>query len=207
MQDGIDYVVENTNNKRNTVLNYFYKYAIYRQLSELNEDSTISGDLDDRFSLLEVSLGTTGSTAIGKYLGLKSYNKLDPENYENIIEEDYFKKARNLIKWLFNGDKSLITDSRKINSHLKPILAIRESCEALESGATLDDAFLLTEPYEKIIEKACSSIHKDLARIDKYWTDISPGRADDLKEKYIFNVVDMVKSVNKTLRIYQDESS
>ena len=199
VNDAINKFVQETNNKKNDVLNHFYKYCIYKHMNRLiDEKLKIKPNIDNKFSLLEVAFGKSGTTSIAKYVGIESYNRLDPENYENIISEEKEKQTINLIKWIFSENPP-IQESRQINKYLRPILSSPVSTEAFEQGEDKDDALLLSDSYDNIIKKSCNNIHKSLTHIQQNWEKTQTDSREELKKLYRVNVVEKVDKTNKTV--------
>ncbi len=194
--DAIDAFVEETNNKSTDVLNHFYKYCIYKDMERIiDANPRIEASLDNKFSLLEVALGKTGRTSVANYIGISSYARLDPENYENIIPEDKENELRNIIIWVFSLNPP-IKESRQINEYLKPILKNPISTKAFEDGEDKDSALLLSDTYDNIIRNSCSNIHKSLTHIQQNWANTQPDNRLDLLTLYKANVVERVESTN-----------
>ncbi len=197
----IDTFVEQTNNKRVDVINHFYKYCIYENIKRIIEDDiSIKTNIEDKFSLLEVAFGKTGTTSIAKYIGIDSYSRLDPEDYENIIPYDKENEVKNLIRWVFT-ENSIIKESRQINEYLKPILRNETSTKALEQGEDKETALLLSDSFDNIIKKSCTAVHKSLTHIQQNWSSTKPESREALKEFYIANVKEKVKKTDISLDI------
>ena len=201
VKDAINKFVEETNNKKADVLNLFYKYCLYEYMQGLIEkDSSLDSIIDSKFSLLEVALGKSGTTSVAKYIGIPSYTRLDPEDYENIIPEDKKPELKNLVKWVFSENPP-IKESREINKYLKPILKNPVSTKAFEDGEDKDAALLLSDSFDNIIKKSCTSIHKALTHIQQNWANTQPENRDDLENLYKANVIEKVKKTNKVLDV------
>ncbi|MFL0063477.1 ParB N-terminal domain-containing protein, partial [Tenacibaculum maritimum] len=202
--EAINKFVEETNNKEREVLNHFYKYCIFIYLQRLiDEDSSLydsNGVIETKFSLLEVALGKTGRTDVAKYLGINSYKKLDPEDYEDIIPEENEFQAKNIIKWVFSKSPR-IKESREINKYLKPILRNPVSTKAFEDGEDKDSALLLSDSYDNIIKNSCSSIHNSLTHIQQNWSKTKTENREELKEIYKANVLEKVDRTNNSIDI------
>lgn len=200
----INKFVDETNNTKTDVLNHFYKYCIFNYMQRLiGEDSSLSqaqGVIENKFSLLEVALGKTGRTSVAKYIGIESYNKLDPEDYQDIIPEDKEYETKNLIKWVFTISPP-IRESRELNKYLKPILKSPVSTKAFESGEDKESALLLSDTYDNIIKNSSTSIHKSLTHIQQNWANTQPENRDELKSIYQANVIEKVEKTNNTLDI------
>ena len=201
VQESIDTFIKETSNKRNDVISHFYKYSIYKYMQELiDEDSSLNANIDSKFSLLDVAFGKGGTTSIAKYIGIDSFRQLDPEDHENIISDDFEKQTKNFIRWVF-ADNAPIAESREINSYLKPILANEASRIAFENGEDKDSALLLSDSYDDIIRKSCTSVHKSLTNIQNNWAKIKIDSEDELLKEYESRVVDKVAKVNNTVGI------
>jgi len=199
--EAIDKFIAETNNKKADVYNHFYKFCIYNYMQKLIEVEKIPNtSLDNKFSLLEVAFGKSGRSSVANYIGIESYSRLDPEDYENIIPEDKDEKTKNLIKWVFSENPP-IKESREINSHLKHILAKPTSTLAFEQGEDKDAALLLSDSYDNIIEKSCSTVHKSLTHIQQNWSKTQPDNREYLRKFYQANVIDKVENTNKTVDI------
>lgn len=197
----IDKFIAETNNKKADVYNHFYKYCIYNYMLRLiDDDKILNTSLDNKFSLLEVAFGKSGRTSVAKYIGIESYSRLDPEDYENIIPEEKNEQTKNLIKWVFSENPP-IKESREINSHLKHILAKPTSTLAFEQGEDKDAALLLSDSYDNIIEKSCSNVHKSLTHIQQNWSKTQPENREELRRFYKANVLEKVENTNKTVDI------
>lgn len=204
IKESMDKFVETTNAKptegKRKAYNFFYKYCIYQSMQRLiDEDKTLKdASLDHKFSLLEVAMGKTGTTAVANYIGINSYRSLDPEEYENIIPEEKEPQAKNIIRWVFSKNP-VIQESREINKYLKPILENSESTKAFERGEDKDTALLLSGTYDNIVENSCRTIHKSLTNIENYWTKTNRHNRENLKDSYKDLVVDKVEKTNKTV--------
>lgn len=193
--------VDETNNGKSDVLNHFYKYCIFQSMQRIIEkDSSLQAAIENKFSLLEVALGKSGRTSVAKYIGIDSYSKLDPEDYENIIPEDKEEQTKNFIKWVFVANPP-IKESRELNKYLKPILSSEVSTKAFEKGEDKDAALLLSDTYDNIIKNSCSSIHRSLTHIQQNWGNTQPDNREDLKKLYKANVIEKVEMTNKTVDI------
>ncbi len=201
VQESIDLFIKETSNKENDVLSHFYKYSIYKYMQGLIEmDSSLNAIIDNKFSFLDVAFGKTGKTSIAKYIGIDSYKRLDPEDYEDIIDEDHEKQTKNFIRWVFSTNPP-IAESREINKYLKPILKNETSRIAFEKGEDKDSALLLSDTYDNIIRKSCKSVHKSLTDIKTNWVNISPDSKDELLKEYQLRVVEKVNQVNDTVGV------
>lgn len=204
IKESMDKFVKMTNAKpaagNRKVRNFFYKYCIYQSMQRLiDEDKTLKdASLDHKFSLLEVAMNMTGTTAVANYIGIESYSSLDPEEYENIIPEENEPQAKNIIRWVFSKNPA-IKESREINKYLKPILKNPESTKAFEQGEDKDTALLLSDTYDNIVESYCRTIHKSLTKIENYWTYTTIDNRENLKKSYKVHVVNKVENTNKTL--------
>lgn len=199
--DAIEKFIAETNNKKTDVYNHFYKYCIYNYMQRLIEDDKIlNTSLDSKFSLLEVAFGKSGRTSVAIYIGIDSYSRLNPEDYENIISEDKDEQTKNLIKWVFTKAPP-IQESREINKYLKPILSNPVSTAAFEQGEDKDASLLLSVSYDNIIENSCTSIHKSLTYIQQNWSKTEPDNREDLRKVYQANVKDKVENTNKTVDV------
>jgi len=193
--------VDETNNRKADVLNHFYKYCIFKSMQRLiEEDNSLQAVIENKFSLLEVALGKSGRTSVANYIGIDSYSRLDPEDYENIIPEDKEDQTKNLIKWVFTANPP-IKESRELNEYLKPILKNSVSTRAFEQGEDKDAALLLSDSYDNIIKNSCSSIHKSLTHVQQNWDKTQPDNREDLKKLYKANVIDKVENTNNTVDI------
>ncbi len=193
--------VDETNNSNADVLNHFYKYCIFQSMQKLiEEDNSLQAVIENKFSLLEVALGKSGRTSVAKYIGIDSYNRLDPEDYENIIPEDKEYQTKNFIKWVFTANPP-IKESRELNKYLKPILNSEVSTRAFEQGEDKDAALLLSDSYDNIIKNSCNSIHKSLTHIQQNWGNTQPDNREELRKVYKANVIDKVENTNKTVDI------
>lgn len=205
VKNAIEEYIRETSTKKNDVLSHFYKYAIYCNMIEIGEeDSSLKVDFENKFSYLEVAFGKTGNTSISKYIGLNSYRKLDPEDYERIIPEAYEPKTKNLIKWAFTKNAP-ISESRQINSHLKKILAAPASTEAFENGEDKDAALLLSTTYKEIVTTSCQTIFKNLNNIINNWDKIDSELWEDLRKEYKFKVLKKVTQTTNTIGATNDE--
>ncbi|MCK0144034.1 hypothetical protein MWU78_00040 [Arenibacter sp. F26102] len=194
--DAISAFVDETNNKRSDVLNHFYKYCIYKDMQEIIEaDPRIEASIDNKFSLLEVALGKTGRGPVADYIGISSYARLDPEDYENIIPENKENEIKNIIIWVFSVNPP-IKESREINKYLKPILSSITSTKAFESGEDKDTALLLSDSYDNIVRNSSSAVHKSLTHIQQNWSKTQSDNREDLLRIYKANVIDKVESTN-----------
>lgn len=194
--EAISKFVENTSNTKTEVTNHFYKYCIFQSMDKIIKEKKLDSTLERKFSLLEVAFGKTGRTPIAKYIGIESYNRLDPENYEDIISDDYQRNLTNLIKWVFTKEAP-IQESRQINQYLKPILSKEESTKAFEQGEDKESALLLSDSYDDLIKKSCQNIHKALSHIQQNWSKTNPDSRQELLELYKLNVVEKIKKTNK----------
>ncbi len=197
----IDKFVEETNNKKSDVLSHFYKYCIYQYMQKLIEDDrSIRASIDNKFSLLEVALGKSGRTSIAKYIGIESYSRLNPEDYESIIPESKEKETIRLINWVFSENPP-IKESRQINEYLKPILKNPVSTKAFEEGEDKEAALLLSDSFDNIIRKSCNSIHKSLTHIQQNWDKTQPESREELRGIYKANVLDKIEKTNKAVDV------
>ncbi len=200
IKESMDQFTQATSNNPLKVRNFFYKYCIYQYMQRLiEEDRSLRGaSLDNKFSLLEVAMTSYGKSSIAKYIGINGYNRLDPEDYEDIIPEDNKPQTKNIIKWVFSQNPP-IRESREINTYLKPILKNSESTKAFEDGEDKDAALLLSDTYDNIVKESCSKVHKSLTHIQEYWSKTKPDNREDLKKEYKTNVLEKVKRTNKTV--------
>lgn len=205
VKEAIDSYIKETSTKKTDVLSHFYKYAIFNNLSDIvEEDGNLKADFDNKFSYLEVAFGKTGGTSVAKYIGLDRYNKLDAENYDRIIPEEFEPKAKNLIKWVFT-ENAPIQESRQINSYLKKILAAPASTEAFENGLDKEEALLLSATYQEIVTTACQAVFRNLNNIDKNWEKINSDLWEELRKEYKNKVLAKVIQTSKTLGVSDND--
>lgn len=201
---------ENTNIREKEVLHKYYQYALYKEFDNIIRDKQKNPDdysLIDKFSLLEVSLGQTGGTSIGRYLSItpssrNPYKTLAEDNiYEDIIREENYDKAMHFLNWVFKTKEPTISESREINSYLKPILRSPVATEAFESGAAKEDALLLAKPPQEICVDSCVRINKELVSIEKHYSKINPDKQEDIKKRFKTSVLEKADIVKRSMNI------
>ncbi|MCT4599463.1 MAG: ParB N-terminal domain-containing protein [Marinifilaceae bacterium] len=184
-----------TSNKNIEVLNHFYRYSLYLNMVDIIGKDKNKYSLENKFSLLELALGKRGSSSVAKYLGIDSYSKLNPENYDNIIDDDHIDKAKNIINWIFKRENPVIRESREITQYLKPILKKQNAIEALENGMSKDDALLLAHPAEDVVYESINRIKDLLINIKNAWKDIKVNEEDNLKNRFKYSVIDKINKI------------
>ncbi|MGB7062129.1 MAG: hypothetical protein WBF13_07225, partial [Candidatus Zixiibacteriota bacterium] len=106
------------------------QYIFYKVFEQARDDINFNtDDIINRFSLITVALG---SPSIRNFIGVPSYK--DAKFNKPLVPNKKLKNFEALLTWIYGRGKEnppILTDSRKITSHLAPILADREATEYL----------------------------------------------------------------------------
>lgn len=153
--------------------NYIY-YKVFLTIENDVIDYS-SREIKERFSLIQVSLAG-GNTTIAKYIGVKPFRNIDLDGDDEIIEAKFIDNLKDVTEWIFGKDEkgrgSLISDSRNINTFLKPILGNDEATKHLKDFDDIEGALALTGGEEKLVvgnvKRANNSLERIIAKIPKY---------------------------------------
>lgn len=153
--------------------NYIY-YKVFLTIENDVIDYS-SREIKERFSLIQVSLAG-GNTTIAKYIGVKPFRNINLDSDDEIIEAKFIDNLKDVTEWIFGKDEkgrgSLISDSRNINTFLKPILGNDEATKHLKDFDDIEGALALTGGEEKLVvgnvKRANNSLERIIAKIPKY---------------------------------------
>ena len=127
--------------------------------------------ITNRFSLITVAIN---SPSIREFIGVPSYKeaKLD----KPLVPKNKMQNLETLLTWIFgNGKEPILTDSRRITSHLAPILADKDSTRYLLDFNNLEEAYERSggekEFVKKKIKNAIRAIGNALQAAYKYKSD------------------------------------
>lgn len=153
--------------------NYIY-YKIFLTIEKDVIDYS-SKEIKERFSLIQVSLAG-GNTTIAKYIGIKPFRNINLDGNDEIIEPKFIDNLKDITEWIFGKDEkgrgSLISDSRNINTFLKPILGNEEATKHLKDFDDIEGALALTDGEERLVignvKKANNLLERVIAKIPNY---------------------------------------
>lgn len=116
------------------------QYMCYKVLEQANAELELNfKGIKDRFSLVAELIN---KSSIREFVGLVSYKDADFKS--KLIPKEKLGNLDLLFTWVFGKGKDnapIFTDSRKINSHLAPILADKEATEFLLKYNLLEEAY------------------------------------------------------------------
>lgn len=151
LSQSIDNLSNQIGDKSNVIRKNYIYYKVFLSI-ESDVLNYKAKHIKDRFSLLEVALAS-GNTSISNFIGIQNFRKLDIES--DLIKPDKIDELADLTTWIFgkdeSGDGKLITDSRHINSSLKPILENEEATQHLRNYNDIEGALQLTGGEEKLV--------------------------------------------------------
>lgn len=149
---------------------------------ELDEDKV-------KFSLL--------STAVD-YEGIKTflYNAAPEDEPEDDAEPD-FDHLKQLFEWMFvkNGDRPALGESRNI-SKLSKVLLHSNALKEFENGATLEQAYLLTEGVNEDFDKTLYDIQNGLRDANSLVADVDK---TDRRIDLVQSVFRQAKTLNRSM--------
>ncbi len=151
------------------------QYIFYKVFEQARDD--INFDIKaiiDRFSLITVAYD---SPSIRDFIGVPWYK--DAQFNKPLVPKNKLQNFEALLTWIYGnkgkGIPPILTDSRKITSHLAPILADREATEYLLKYGNLEEAYERSggekEFVKNKINKALRSVENALQYAYKYKGD------------------------------------
>lgn len=136
-EESIREVQRKVGDRTDVIKKQFMFYKVFEQARKDLEFDT--SEIINRFSLITVALN---SPSIRDFIGVPSYK--DVTFNKPLVPKSKLENLEILLTWIFgNGkDKSpILTDSRKITSHLAPILADKEATEYLRTYGNIEEAY------------------------------------------------------------------
>lgn len=116
------------------------QYLYYKILDQAREETSF--DIKPamaRFSLITVALN---HPSIRDFIGVSSYKEVDVG--KALVPRKKLQNLEILLTWIYGNGKDkapILTDSRKISSHLAPILADKEATDHLLKYGNLEEAY------------------------------------------------------------------
>ena len=162
-------------------------YVYYKVFESIDEDilEYKSKHIKERFSLIQVALAN-GRTNIADFIGLKRFKDLDLS--KDIIPTNKIENLKDVTQWIFglqpDGSDKLISDSRKITSHLNRIVGNNEAIDYLKRYNDIESAYDLTNGEEELVKNNINKSYKFLSnildKVSKYREN--PGVYDGIQE-------------------------
>jgi len=172
IEDSIREVQRKVGDRTDVIKRQYMYYKIFDQTRvELPELDTAK--ITKRFSLITVAIN---SPSIREFIGVQSYKeaKLD----KPLVPKNKMQNLETLLTWIFGNGKDkepILTDSRKITSHLAPILADEEATKYLLDYNNLEEAYERSggekEFVKKKIKTAIRAVGNALQAAYKYKSD------------------------------------
>ncbi|MCE5340265.1 MAG: hypothetical protein LLF92_03950 [Planctomycetaceae bacterium] len=172
IEQSIQNVQKKIGDRSDTIKKQYMYYKIFDQAK--NElDSIDAKEIINRFSLITVAIN---SPSIREYIGVPSYKEANLQ--KPLIPKNKLQNLEILLTWIFGNGKDktpILTDSRKITSHLAPILADKEATKYLLDYNSLEEAYERSggdkEFLKKKIKVATRAIKNALQTAYKYKGD------------------------------------
>lgn len=184
IEDAINQVKSQIGDRKDVIRNLYVYYKVFESIDEdiLNYRSK---HIKERFSLIQVALAN-GRTNIADFIGLKRFKDLDLS--KDIVPTNKVENLKDVTQWIFglqpDGSDKLISDSRKITSHLNPILGNHEALEFLKKHDDIESAYDLTNGEEELVKNNINKSYKFLSnildKVSKYRDN--PGVFDGIQE-------------------------
>jgi len=129
------------------------QYMFYKVFEQARDDIDFNTDaIVDRFSLITVALN---SPSIRKFIGVPSYK--EAKFNKPLVPNNKLRNFETLLTWIFGkgkGTPPILTDSRKITSHLAPILADKDATEfLLKYGNNIVEAYERSGGEKEFVKK------------------------------------------------------
>jgi hypothetical protein len=170
IEQSIQEIQRKVGDRSDVIKRQYMYYKIFEQarveLPELD-----AAKITSRFSLITVAIN---SPSIREFIGVPSYKeaKLD----KPLVPKNKMQNLETLLTWIFgNGKEPILTDSRRITSHLAPILADKESTRYLLDFNNLEEAYERSggekEFVKKKIKTAIRAVGNALQAAYKYKSD------------------------------------
>lgn len=138
------------------------QYIYYKVLEQAKEDLGFDATrIIDRFSLLTVAFN---SSAIRDYAGVPFYK--DVNFAKPLVPKNKIAKLEMVLSWIFGNGKDkepVLTDSRKITSHLAPVLADEEATEYLITYSNLEEAYERSGGDKEFVKKKIKSAKRNVS--------------------------------------------
>ncbi len=116
------------------------QYIFYKIIEQAEKEIDFDlGAVIQRFSLVGEAIN---SPSIRDYVGAPSYKEADFD--KPFIPKSKLENLERLLIWIFGNGKEkapILTDSRRIKSHLAPVLADKEATDYLIKTNSLEDAY------------------------------------------------------------------
>jgi hypothetical protein len=150
------------------------QYMFYKIIEQAEKE--IDFDMNaviQRFSLVGEAIN---SPSIRDYVGVHSYKDADFE--KPFVPKSKLENLERLLIWIFGNGKEkapILTDSRRIKSHLAPVLADKDATDYLMKTNSLEDAYERSggdkQYLIKRINTAIRSVSNSLGVAYKYKED------------------------------------
>lgn len=172
IEDSIREVQRKVGDRTDVIKRQYMYYKIFDQARvELPELDTAK--ITKRFSLITVAINLP---SIREFIGVQSYKeaKLD----KPLVPKNKMQNLETLLTWIFGNGKDkepILTDSRKITSHIAPILADKEATKYLLDYNNLEEAYERSGGEKEFVKKkikiACRAVGNALQAAYKYKSD------------------------------------
>ncbi len=140
-------------NRTDIIKKQYMFYKIFEQAQdELGFDVS---EVINRFSLITVALN---SPSIRDFIGVPSYKEVTFNR--PLVSKTKLKNLEILLTWIFGNGKGkdpILTDSRKITSHLAPILSDKAATEYLLTYSNLEEAYERSGGDKEFVKKKINS--------------------------------------------------
>lgn len=158
IEESIREVQKKVGDRTDVIKRQYMFYKIFDQAKD-NLDLDTNAIID-RFSLITVALN---SPSIRDFIGVPSYK--DVTFNKPLVTKNKLKNLEILLTWIFGNGKDktpILTDSRKITSHLAPILADEEATEHLLNYGNLEEAYERSGGDKEFVKKKINSAKRSV---------------------------------------------
>jgi len=143
------------------------QYMFYKVFEQARDDISFNTDvIIDRFSLITVALN---SPSIRNFIGVPSYR--EARFNRPLVPNNKLRNFETLLTWIFGrgkGSPPILTDSRRITSHLAPILADREAREYLLKYGNIEEAYERSGGEKEFVKKKINTALRAVANALQY---------------------------------------
>jgi hypothetical protein len=143
------------------------QYIFYKVFQQARDDINFNtDDIIDRFSLITVALS---SPSIRNFIGVPSYK--DAQFNKPLVPKNKLQNFEALLTWIYGKGKGrppILTDSRRITSHLAPILADREATEYLLKYPSIEEAYERSGGEKEFVKKKIQSAQRAIESALQY---------------------------------------
>ncbi len=164
IEASIQEVMRKVADRSDLIKRQFMAYKIFEQArSDISFDV---GAIINRFSLITVFLNYP---SIREFIGIAAFK--DIKFNKPLVPRSKLEKLDTLFTWIFGKGKEkppILTDSRKIQSHLSYILADKDATEYLLQYSNLEEAYERSGGESEYIKKKINNAKRSIASALQY---------------------------------------